>query len=50
MTRGKHAIFNLEIQKKSGSSINPDIRHSKVPSSDCISLGKKLAWLFIIII
>ena len=24
----------LEIQKKSGSSINPAIHHSKVPSSD----------------
>ena len=30
----KKAIFNLEIKKKSGSSINPDIHHSKVPSSD----------------
>ena len=29
----KQAIFNLEIKKKSGSSINPDIHHSKVPSS-----------------
>ena len=28
------AIFNLEIKKKSGSSINPDIHHSKVPSSE----------------
>ena len=25
---------NLEIIKKRGSSINPDIHHSKVPSSD----------------
>ena len=31
--RGEQAIFNLEIKKKSGSSINPDIHHSKVPSS-----------------
>ena len=30
--RGEQAIFNLEIKKKSGSSINPDIHHSKVPS------------------
>ena len=30
----KKAIFNLEIKKKSGSSINPAIHHSKVPSSD----------------
>ena len=32
--RGEQAIFNLEIKKKSGSSINPDIHHSKVPSSE----------------
>ena len=29
-----YSPFNLEIKKKSGSSINPDIHHSKVPSSD----------------
>ena len=34
ITRGEQALFNLEIKKKSGSSINPDIHHSKVPSSD----------------
>ena len=28
--RGEQAIFNLEIKKKSGLSINPDIHHSKV--------------------
>ena len=27
-------LINLEIKKKSGSSINPDIHHSKVPSSE----------------
>ena len=32
-TRGEQALFNLEIKKKSGSSINPYIDHSKVPSS-----------------
>ena len=32
--RGEQAIFNLEIKKKSGLSINPDIQHSKVFSSD----------------
>ena len=32
--RGEQAIFNLEIKKKSGSSINPDIHYSKVPSSE----------------
>ena len=31
---GEQALFNLEIKKKSGLSINPDIHHSKVPSSD----------------
>ena len=31
--RGEQAIFNLEIKKKSGLSINPDIHHSKVFSS-----------------
>ena len=31
--REEQAIFNLEIKKKSGLSINPDIQHSKVPSS-----------------
>ena len=34
--RGEQAIFNLEIKKKSGLSINPDIHHSKVFSSDNI--------------
>ena len=33
-TRGQQALFNLEIKKKSGSSLNLDIHHSKVPSSD----------------
>jgi len=32
--RGEQAIFNLEIKKKNGLSINPDIHHSKVFSSD----------------
>ena len=32
--KGEQAIFNLEIKKKSGLSINPDIHHSKVFSSD----------------
>ena len=30
---GEQAIFNLEIKKKSGLSLNPDIHHSKVPDS-----------------
>ena len=33
ITRGEQALFNLEIKKNSGSSINPDIHHSKVPGS-----------------
>ena len=37
--RGEQAIFNLEIKKKSGLSINPDIHHSKVFSS-----GIKCYW------
>ena len=35
--RGEQAIFNLEIKKKSGISLNPDIHHSKVPSSDDVN-------------
>ena len=34
--RGEQALFNLEIKKKSGLSINPDIHHSKVFSSELI--------------
>ena len=30
----RRTLFNLKIKKKSGSSINPDIHHSKVPSSE----------------
>ena len=33
---GEQAIFNLQIMKKSGLSLNPDIHHSKVFSSDHI--------------
>jgi len=40
--REEQAIFNLEIKKKSGLSINPDIHHSKVFSS-----GKLIIELFI---
>ena len=42
---GKQTIFNLEIKKKSGLSINPDIHHSKVFSSVCIdhSIGLNLS-------
>ena len=41
--RGEQAIFNLEIKKKSGSSINPDIHHSKVPSSGGITKIKRIS-------
>ena len=34
---GEQAIFNLEIKKKSGLSLNIDIHHSKVFSSGQIS-------------
>ena len=34
--RREQAIFNLEIKKKSGLSINPDIHHSKVFSSELL--------------
>jgi len=37
--RGEQALFNLEIKKKSGLSINPDIHHSKVFSSDQFRLA-----------
>ena len=32
--RGEQAIFNLKIKKKSELSLNPDIHHSKVFSSE----------------
>jgi len=31
---GEQAIFNLEIKKKSGLSLNPDIHHSKVRTTE----------------
>ena len=33
-------LFNLEIKNKSGLSINPDIHHSKVPSSELRKINK----------
>jgi len=38
--RGEQAIFNLEIKKKSGLSIIPNIHHSKVFSSEKLKKGK----------
>ena len=35
--RGEQAIFNLEIKKKRGLSLNPDIHHSKVFSSEYLT-------------
>ena len=43
--REEQAIFNLEIKKKSGLSINPDIHHSKVFSSGLICLKYLLGTL-----
>ena len=43
--RGEQAIFNLEIKKKSGLSINPDIHHSTVFSSEHIYLYEYRAHL-----
>ena len=37
--RGEQAIFNLEIKKKSGLCLNPDIHYSKVFSSGFTLLG-----------
>ena len=42
--RGEQAIFNLEIKKKSGLSINPDIHHSEVFSSG-VNRDKKIEFL-----
>jgi len=39
---GEQAIFNLEIKKKSGLSLNPDIHHSKVFRSE---LGTFELWI-----
>jgi len=39
--RGEQAIFNLEIKKKSGLSLNPDIHHSKVFSSGTMYMIQK---------
>jgi len=41
ITRGELALFNLEIKKKSGSSIDLDIHYSKVYSSEQSLLFKK---------
>ena len=44
--RVEQAIFNLEIKKNSGLSINPDIRHSKVFSlgQTCVQRVIKLRY------
>ena len=43
--RGEQALFNLEIKKKSGLSINPDIHYSKVPSSGYLDIWVFGFWL-----
>ena len=35
---GEQAIFNLQIKKKSGLSLNPDIHHSKFSAQNSKSL------------
>ena len=40
--RGEQAIFNVEIKKKSGLSINPDVHHSKVFSSGHLNWIKNM--------
>ena len=42
ITRGEQALFNLEIKKKSGLSINPDIHYSKVPRAENFSSENSL--------
>ena len=37
-------LINLEIKKKSGLSINPDIHHSKVSSSGHIKISSKILY------
>jgi len=44
--RGEQAIFNLEIKKKSGLSINPNIHHSKVFSSELKTFWHTFDFLF----
>ena len=50
---GEQAIFNLQIKKKSGLSVNPDIHHSKVFSSS-IALNIHVSyfenWLFLFVV
>ena len=43
---GEQAKFNLEIKKKSGLSLNPDIHHSKVFSSDQIKFYNLFSSLY----
>ena len=40
LIKREQALFNLEIKRKIGPSINPDIHHSKVPSSELITVAK----------
>ena len=46
--RGEQALFNLEIKKKSGLSLNPDIPHSKVFSSGQFFFDKTLFFKIIV--
>ena len=46
---GERAIFNLQIKKKSGLSLNPDIHHSKVFSSVNLFLSLSHVRMFYIL-
>ena len=46
ITRGEQALFNLEIKKKSGFILNPDIHLLKVPSAEHFSICKDFGTLF----
>jgi len=47
LTRGEQALFNLEIKKKSRSSINSGIYYSRVPSSEFLSSFYLIKWRYI---
>ena len=46
---GERAIFNLQIKKKSGLSLNPDIHHSKFFSSVNLFLSLSHVRMFYIL-
>ena len=46
ITKGEQLSLNLDIKKKSVSSINSDIHHSKVSSSEQITKQSYIPWEF----